>query len=79
MLEPGGYLAIADLYPEDGSFHDPGIRVHPGFDPALLAGHMKALGFGNTRHSRCFTIPRPGPDGIVKEFPVFLLTSRKSR
>ena len=32
MLNIGGYLAIADLYTEDGSFHGPGANVHLGFD-----------------------------------------------
>jgi len=27
-LKPGGYLAIADLFPEDGSFHGMDVKVH---------------------------------------------------
>jgi len=30
LLFPGGYLAIADLYPEDGSFHGEGFTGHKG-------------------------------------------------
>ena len=33
LLNPGGYLAIADLYSEDGSFHGEGFSGHMGFDP----------------------------------------------
>ena len=31
ILNPGGYIAIADLYPEDGSFHGNGFTGHRGF------------------------------------------------
>ena len=33
MLLPGGFLAIADLFTEDGSFHGEGFDGHKGFDP----------------------------------------------
>lgn len=36
ILKPGGILAIADLYPEDGSFHGYGFDGHLGFDPEKL-------------------------------------------
>ncbi len=32
LLNPGGYIAIADLYSEDGSFHGEGFHGHLGFD-----------------------------------------------
>ena len=32
LLSKGGYLAIADLYKEDGSFHGEGFNGHNGFD-----------------------------------------------
>jgi len=32
MLSKGGYLAIADLYKEDGSFHGEKKVPHNGFD-----------------------------------------------
>ncbi len=40
MLNPGGYLAIADLYTEDGSFHGEGFTGHKGFDVELLASDL---------------------------------------
>ncbi len=36
LLNPGGFLALADLYPEDGSFHGNGFTGHKGFDPNEL-------------------------------------------
>ena len=32
LLNPNGYLAIADLYEEDGSFHGDGFTGHKGFN-----------------------------------------------
>ena len=43
LLNPGGYLAIADLYTEDGSFHGPDVKVHWGFDPEKLMEILKLI------------------------------------
>jgi tRNA (cmo5U34)-methyltransferase len=73
LLNPGGYLAIADLFSEDGSFHGPGVDVHLGFDPAGLARSLKKTGFKNANYKNAFTIKRD--NGI--EYPVFLLVAQK--
>jgi len=73
MLNNGGYLAIADLYPEDGSFHGPDFIVHLGFDPNTLAKYLKKIGFSNIEYKTCFEIKRK-PN---KNFPVFLLVAKK--
>ena len=44
LLNPGGYLAIADLYSEDGSFHGEGFHGHRGFDPVSLAALLQKQG-----------------------------------
>jgi tRNA (cmo5U34)-methyltransferase len=75
MLNPGGYLAIADLYPEDGSFHDPGAEVHPGFDPDELAIFLKAGGFDHVSVNQCFVIRKQMGTDALREYPVFLLTA----
>ncbi|MFT3740563.1 MAG: class I SAM-dependent methyltransferase [Breznakibacter sp.] len=73
MLNPGGYLAIADLYTEDGSFHGPGAQVHLGFDPVVLSEKLAQIGFKNITHQTCYEIQRLSG----KKFPVFLLAAQK--
>ncbi|MDP2891028.1 MAG: methyltransferase domain-containing protein [Bacteroidota bacterium] len=73
MLNPGGYLAIADLYPEDGSFHGPDVNVHLGFAPENLAKILKNIGFKNINYKTCFEVKRES--GL--KYPVFLLVAYK--
>jgi tRNA (cmo5U34)-methyltransferase len=73
LLNPGGYLAIADLYPEDGSFHGVGAKVHLGFDPEKLTEILKKAGFGSIEYKTCFEVKR---DTGIK-YPVFLLVAKK--
>ena len=75
MLRTGGFLAIADLYPEDGSFHEEEFTGHKGFDPELLMHQISSLSFRNINYQTCFTIRKEIGEGKVKEYPVFLLTA----
>jgi len=76
MLNPKGYLAIADLYTEDGSFHGEGFTGHNGFDPNLLSSALKKVGFKNISHQECFIINRESQNGTKSRYPVFLLTAQ---
>ena len=73
MLNPEGYLAIADLFPEDGSFHGPDVQVHLGFNPENLAEILKEVGFKNIEYKPCFEVKRES--GL--KYPVFLLVAQK--
>ena len=73
LLNPDGYLAIADLYAEDGSFHGPDVKVHWGFDPDKLSETLKKAGFKKTQYLTCFEVKRESG----KKYPVFLLTAQK--
>lgn len=73
MLNPEGYLAIADLYPEDGSFHGPDVKVHLGFDPEKLAELLRKIGFKKAEYKTVFEVKRE--TGI--KYPVFLLVAKK--
>jgi ubiquinone/menaquinone biosynthesis C-methylase UbiE len=77
LLNPGGFLAIADLYTEDGSFHDEGFTGHKGFDPEELSNILLVSGFKNINHHKCFVINKKISDAAIKEFDVFLLTAQR--
>jgi 2-polyprenyl-3-methyl-5-hydroxy-6-metoxy-1,4-benzoquinol methylase len=70
-LEPGGVLCISDLDLEDGSFHGPGVQVHPGFDRPALEGKIRAAGFGPVRFSTPGDV-RKEVGGKVRTYPIFL-------
>lgn len=78
LLNPGGSLAIADLYKEDGSFHGKGFNGHNGFDPAQLSKLIIGKGFLNTDYHHCFVIKKMTSDTEEKSFDIFLLTATKS-
>jgi len=73
LLNTEGYLAIADLYTEDGSFHGIDVKVHLGFDPDLLAEILKKAGFKDVEYKTCFEVKRESG----KKYPVFLLVGKK--
>lgn len=69
MVKPGGFIAIADLETEDGSFHDEDTGVfHFGFDPDALAVMAEESGLTSVSASRVSVVKKPHGD-----FPVFLL------
>lgn len=73
MLNEGGFIALADLDSEDGSFHSDNTGVfHYGFDSAELAEHAQNAGFKNVNFSLASTINKPH-----REFTVFLMTASK--
>jgi ubiquinone/menaquinone biosynthesis C-methylase UbiE len=76
ILSPNGYLAIADLYPEDGSFHGEGFTGHKGFDVADLQAVLERIGFTHIATRNCFTIKKTIGNSI-NEFPIFLLIVTK--
>ena len=77
MLNPGGYMAIADLYPEDGSFHGDDFTGHRGFDVEILSNRIRNSGFTNISHRKCFIINKKISDSETKQFEVFLLISTR--
>jgi ubiquinone/menaquinone biosynthesis C-methylase UbiE len=76
LLNPGGYLVIADLYAEDGSFHGEAFTGPKGFDVANLSGLLKSKGFKDISHQECYRIKKTIEDGKIKEFPVFLMIGK---
>ncbi len=76
LLNPNGYLAIADLYLEDGSFHGEEFTVYKGFDVAILSKQIARQGFRDISHTKCFVIDKKISDTITKQFDVFLLIAK---
>lgn len=77
LLKPDGYLLVADLDKEDGSFHTDGTAdVHKGFDRSELRHWAEAAGFRNVTFSTAYEIKKER-NGAEKSFPVFLMTARK--
>ena len=72
MMKPGGFIALADLETEDGSFHteDTGV-FHFGFSGDDLIRFATDAGFKNADVSVVSTISKPN-----KDYPVLLLTAR---
>lgn len=77
LLNQGGYLAIADLHPEDGSFHGEGFYGHNGFDTDALATLLIKNSFSDIKSKVCFIIDRKISDTESKKFEVFLMTAKK--
>jgi len=78
MLNPGGYLAIADLYSEDGSFHGKGFNGHLGFDPASLAAMLEKYGFSGINYNKVYVIDKKISENVSKNFDVFLMTATRT-
>ena len=78
IINPGGYLAIADLYPEDGSFHGEGFTGHKGFDTDALSDRLREQGFGNISGRKCFVINKEISEKESRQFDVFLLIAYRA-
>lgn len=73
MLNKNGFIAIADLDSEDGTFHteDTGV-FHFGFDRNEFLDYAKKAGFSNLKITTASTAYKP-----YGSYPVFLLTGNK--
>jgi len=73
MVPQGGFIAIADLDKEDGTFHDDNTGVfHFGFEREVLEEIVKNAGFKEIHFETVSIIKKPH-----REFSVFLLTAYK--
>ena len=72
-IKSGGFIAIADLESEDGSFHSDNTGVfHFGFDENKLCEIVKNAGFKNVEFKNINTINKP-----QRDFGIFLITAYK--
>lgn len=72
-IEDGGFIAIADLETEDGTFHSDNTGVfHFGFNKDSLVKIVKESGFKNVEFNNINTIKKP-----QRDFEVFLLSATR--
>jgi len=76
MLTSPGYLCIADLDTEDGSFHGQGFSGHKGFDRKELCRKATNAGFRNVNFTTVFHMTKSDSAGQT-EFPLFLMVAEK--
>jgi len=72
LLDGGGWLAVADLDGEDGSFHGEGADVHHGFERGALRRMLEHAGFADVEISDCYEMTKGD-----RTYPVFLACARK--
>lgn len=79
MLNFNGYLCIADLDKEDGSFHGYDVdNVHRGFDRQELKSLTANIGFANVDFSTAYNLEHEVDEqGNTKTFPIFLMVAQK--
>lgn len=73
-LKRDGFIAIADLEAEDGTFHSHGNDgvYHFGFDRSLLRQIIKKAGFEHVRFHHAHTVEKE-----TRNYPIFLVTASK--
>jgi len=77
LLNPGGWLCIADLDKEDGSFHGIEVDVHHGFARKDLAEKVLRAGYGAPHFDTVFEIVKETANG-TRPYPVFLMVARRA-
>jgi len=77
LLNKGSYLAIADLYEEDGSFHGDGFTGHKGFNMDWFSGILRKNRFSGIFYKTCFVIDRKISENETKKFEVFIMTAKR--
>lgn len=76
LLLPDGYLCIADLDEEDGSFHKEPFEGHLGFNRQELAKITTAVGFEVLGFETVYQMVKV-VDEQTRVYPIFLMAARK--
>ena len=76
LLDSSGYLCVADLDKEDGTFHEDEFHGHLGFDREELAAQAAQIGFQSIRFTTAFHMIKD-VQGVSKDYPIFLMVARK--
>jgi len=78
LLKVNGFVCIADLLKEDGSFHPPSHNFdgHNGFEKETLSSSLVDNGFEVLYYNISYIIERKDGDS-VKKYPLFLMICKK--
>lgn len=78
-LKPGGWMAVADLDSEDGSFHGRADDVyHHGFQRPEIATWLETAGLGNVEMINAHVIRKPASTGELRKYGVFLAVGQRT-
>jgi 2-polyprenyl-3-methyl-5-hydroxy-6-metoxy-1,4-benzoquinol methylase len=79
MLRDNGYLCIADLEKEDGTFHEnmSEFQGHHGFEKENLEKLLVKHGFRINLYKSFYKIKKTLNNGVSKVFPLFMLIAQK--
>ena len=78
-LKPGGYLAVADLITEDGSFHEDNSGVaHHGINPDTVRDILARNNGQDIGVQEIHAIEKPGENSVMRRYPIFLAWCRKA-
>lgn len=78
LLKPGGWLAVADLDSEDGSFHGQVPDVfHQGFNRQQIVDWLQVTGFKAVSLSDAHRIEKTDSTGVIRSYGVFLAVGMK--
>jgi 2-polyprenyl-3-methyl-5-hydroxy-6-metoxy-1,4-benzoquinol methylase len=79
-LVPEGYIAIADLDPDDGLFHGDNKGVmHFGFERTAISQAFVEAGFDRIQDFTAAEMEKPTLSGDMRQFTVFLMTGQKPK
>ncbi|WP_457624936.1 class I SAM-dependent methyltransferase [Persephonella sp.] len=77
FLKTGGYIAVIDLYKEDGTFHSDNTDVkHFGFDEKDISRWLEFSGLEKVDYRIIYSIKKE-IEGKLREYPVFLIIAIK--
>jgi ubiquinone/menaquinone biosynthesis C-methylase UbiE len=76
LLECPGFLCVADLDREDGSFHGSGFSGHKGFDREVLRQQAVRAGFREAGFETVYTMSR-GEGRERRNYTLFLMIAEK--
>ena len=80
ILKPGGWLAVAELDSEDGSFHGQADGVfHNGFERGQIAEWLTNARLKWVSVSDAHSIRKPDSTGQVRSYGIFLAAGQKGR